>query len=108
MLLLLQLIYNFLERYGLSFSCGFSCACFSSFKGREIGNEKMIGVLDLHKISYKNVDARGLITGFQFIQVYLSCSIYNSSAWKYIRGICGWSEAQWASKENDQCYTALT
>lgn len=29
----------------------------------------MIGVLDLQNISYKNVDARGLITGFQFLQV---------------------------------------
>ncbi|KAK7308654.1 hypothetical protein VNO77_42274 [Canavalia gladiata] len=42
----------------------------SGFKGREIGNEKLIGVLDLQNISYKNVDARGLITGFQFLQAY--------------------------------------
>ncbi|KAK0574610.1 hypothetical protein LWI29_026178 [Acer saccharum] len=42
----------------------------SSFRGREIGNEKLIGVLDLQKITYKNIDARGLITGFQFLQAY--------------------------------------
>ncbi|KAM7487788.1 hypothetical protein LguiB_025272 [Lonicera macranthoides] len=42
----------------------------SSFRGREIGNEKLIAVLDLQKISYKNVDARGFITGFQFLQAY--------------------------------------
>lgn len=38
----------------------------SSFKG----NEKLIGVLDLQQITYKNVDARGLIIGFQFLQAY--------------------------------------
>ncbi|PON81816.1 CRAL-TRIO lipid binding domain containing protein [Trema orientale] len=42
----------------------------SSFKGREIGNEKLIGILDLQNISLKNVDARALITGFQFLQSY--------------------------------------
>ncbi|PSS13378.1 CRAL-TRIO domain-containing protein [Actinidia chinensis var. chinensis] len=42
----------------------------SSFKGREIGNEKLVGVLDLQQITYKNIDARGLITGFQFLQAY--------------------------------------
>ncbi|KAI3431218.1 uncharacterized protein J3R85_007950 [Psidium guajava] len=43
---------------------------FSSFKGREIGNEKVIIILDLQNISYKNIDVRGLITGFQFLQAY--------------------------------------
>lgn len=47
----------------------FSPCSFSSFKGREVGNEKLIGILDLQQLSYKNVDARGLITGFQFLQV---------------------------------------
>ncbi|KAK7848273.1 CRAL-TRIO domain-containing protein YKL091C [Quercus suber] len=42
----------------------------SAFKGREIGNEKLIGILDLQNIGYKNIDARGLITGFQFLQAY--------------------------------------
>ncbi|XP_059446102.1 CRAL-TRIO domain-containing protein YKL091C isoform X2 [Corylus avellana] len=42
----------------------------SSFKGREIGNEKLIGILDLQHITYRNIDARGLITGFQFLQAY--------------------------------------
>lgn len=42
----------------------------SSFKDREIGNEKLIGILDLQQITYKNIDPRGLITGFQFLQAY--------------------------------------
>lgn len=42
----------------------------SSFKGREIGNEKLIGIFDLQQITYRNIDARGLITGFQFLQAY--------------------------------------
>jgi len=42
----------------------------SSFKGSEIGNEKLIAVIDLKQISYKNIDARALITGFQFLQAY--------------------------------------
>ncbi|KAJ4846076.1 hypothetical protein Tsubulata_027400 [Turnera subulata] len=42
----------------------------SSFKGSEIGNEKLIAILDLQHIAYKNIDARGLITGFQFLQAY--------------------------------------
>ncbi|RZC58007.1 hypothetical protein C5167_005289 [Papaver somniferum] len=43
----------------------------SSFKdGKEIGNEKLVAILDLEKISYKNVDARGFIIGFQFLQAY--------------------------------------
>ncbi|KAA3483050.1 CRAL-TRIO domain-containing protein YKL091C-like protein [Gossypium australe] len=41
----------------------------SAVKGREIGNEKLVGVLDFQNITYRNVDARGLITGFQFLQV---------------------------------------
>ncbi|KAG6599921.1 hypothetical protein SDJN03_05154, partial [Cucurbita argyrosperma subsp. sororia] len=42
----------------------------SGSKGKEIGNEKWIAIVDLHQISYKNVDIRGLITGFQFLQNY--------------------------------------
>ncbi|KAK6146698.1 hypothetical protein DH2020_020567 [Rehmannia glutinosa] len=42
----------------------------SSIRGEEIGNEKLTVILDLQQISYKNVDARGLITGFQFLQAY--------------------------------------
>ena len=48
-----------------------NCLYFSSVKGREIGNEKLIGILDFQQVTYKNVDARGLITGFQFLQVML-------------------------------------
>lgn len=43
---------------------------FSGFREKEIGNEKLIGVIDLQKMSYKNIDARGLITGFQILQVH--------------------------------------
>ncbi|CAA0811502.1 Sec14p-like phosphatidylinositol transfer family protein [Striga hermonthica] len=46
------------------------CANFSAIQGEEIGNEKLTVILDLEKLSYKNVDARGLITGFQFLQAY--------------------------------------
>ncbi|XP_076937673.1 uncharacterized protein LOC143605462 [Bidens hawaiensis] len=41
----------------------------SGFKGKEIGDEKIIAILDLDQIGYNNVDARGFITGFQFLQV---------------------------------------
>ncbi|XP_050230918.1 CRAL-TRIO domain-containing protein YKL091C-like [Mercurialis annua] len=42
----------------------------SSFKGREIGNEKLIAIVDLQHISYKNIDTRGFIAGFQCLQAY--------------------------------------
>ncbi|CAM8979134.1 unnamed protein product [Rhodiola kirilowii] len=42
----------------------------SSFEGTETGNEKLVGILDVQGISYKNVDPRGLITAFQFLQNY--------------------------------------
>ncbi|XP_051149459.1 uncharacterized protein LOC127264114 [Andrographis paniculata] len=42
----------------------------SGFKGKEMGNEKIVCILDLDKLSYKNVDVRGMITGFQFLQGY--------------------------------------
>ncbi|XP_022146819.1 SEC14 cytosolic factor [Momordica charantia] len=42
----------------------------SAFQGREIGNEKLIAILDLQQLSYKNIDPRGLITGFQSLQAY--------------------------------------
>ncbi|KAI3744181.1 hypothetical protein L1987_57257 [Smallanthus sonchifolius] len=66
----------------------------SGFKGKEIGNEKLIGVLDLDQIGYKNIDARALITGFQFLQAYYperlkKCYILNMpwffvSIWKMV------------------------
>ncbi|KAL4362568.1 hypothetical protein GQ457_04G009980 [Hibiscus cannabinus] len=66
----------------------------SAAKGREIGNEKLIGVLDFQNITYKNVDARALITGFQFLQAYFperlaKCYILNMprffvSVWKMV------------------------
>ncbi|KAG9444506.1 hypothetical protein H6P81_015846 [Aristolochia fimbriata] len=42
----------------------------SGIKECEVGDEKLVGLLDLQNISYKNIDARGLITGFQFLQAY--------------------------------------
>ncbi|XP_049348595.1 uncharacterized protein LOC125813148 isoform X3 [Solanum verrucosum] len=46
----------------------------SSFNGRETGNEKLIGIVDLQDITYSNADLRGLITGFQFLQVRIVTS----------------------------------
>ncbi|VVA91376.1 unnamed protein product [Arabis nemorensis] len=42
----------------------------SGIKGKEAGDEKLVGVIDLANITYKNLDARGLITSFQFLQSY--------------------------------------
>uniref|UniRef100_A0A7N0TFF0 CRAL-TRIO domain-containing protein n=1 Tax=Kalanchoe fedtschenkoi TaxID=63787 RepID=A0A7N0TFF0_KALFE len=42
----------------------------SSFRGKEVGNEQLIAVLDLQGLAYKNVDPRGIITGFQLLQSY--------------------------------------
>ncbi|CAM8945502.1 unnamed protein product [Rhodiola kirilowii] len=66
----------------------------SSFTGQEVGNEKLIGVLDLGDLSYKNVDPRGIITGFQMLQSYYperlaKCYIINMpwffvSVWRMI------------------------
>ncbi|KAK8627650.1 hypothetical protein V6N13_135255 [Hibiscus sabdariffa] len=63
-------------------------------KGREVGNEKLIVILDFQTITYKNVDARGLITGFQFLQAYFperlaKCYILNMprffvSVWRMV------------------------
>ncbi|XP_031740901.1 uncharacterized protein LOC101222950 isoform X2 [Cucumis sativus] len=46
----------------------------SGCKGKEIGNEKWIAIVDLQQISYKNVDPRGLITAFQFLQILIVSS----------------------------------
>ncbi|KAD7116755.1 hypothetical protein E3N88_04023 [Mikania micrantha] len=64
------------------------------FKGKEFGNEKLIAVLDLNQLGYKNVDARGIITGFQFLQAYYPerlkrCYVLNMpwffvSVWKMV------------------------
>ncbi|EOA37031.1 hypothetical protein CARUB_v10010095mg [Capsella rubella] len=42
----------------------------SGIKGKEVGDEKLVAVIDLANITYKNLDARGLITAFQFLQSY--------------------------------------
>ncbi|KAF1001978.1 sec14 cytosolic factor-like isoform X2 [Apium graveolens] len=66
----------------------------SGFREKEIGNEKLMGIIDLQKMSYKNIDARGLITGFQILQSYYperlgKCFIINMpwffvSVWKLV------------------------
>ncbi|KAL5726665.1 hypothetical protein ACHQM5_009687 [Ranunculus cassubicifolius] len=38
--------------------------------GKETGDGKCIGILDLHKLSFKNVDVRGIKTGFQMLAAY--------------------------------------
>ncbi|EPS57491.1 hypothetical protein M569_17326, partial [Genlisea aurea] len=40
----------------------------SGFRGKETGKEKIVAILDLQEVCLKNIDARGLITGFQFLQ----------------------------------------
>ncbi|KAF8095114.1 hypothetical protein N665_0341s0038 [Sinapis alba] len=42
----------------------------SAIQGKEVGDEKVVGLLDLQNITYKNLDARGTIIGFQFLQAY--------------------------------------
>ncbi|XP_024988992.1 SEC14 cytosolic factor-like isoform X2 [Cynara cardunculus var. scolymus] len=42
----------------------------SAIRGNEIGNEKIVVIIDLQQVSYKNVDAHGLISAFQFLQAY--------------------------------------
>ncbi|CAH8382412.1 unnamed protein product [Eruca vesicaria subsp. sativa] len=42
----------------------------SGIRDKEVGDEKLVAVIDLSNISYKNLDARGFITGFQFLQSY--------------------------------------
>ncbi|KFK43752.1 hypothetical protein AALP_AA1G168200 [Arabis alpina] len=66
----------------------------SGIKGKEVGDEKLIGVIDLANITYKNLDARGLITGFQFLQSYYperlaKCYILHmpgffATVWKFV------------------------
>ncbi|KAJ9563874.1 hypothetical protein OSB04_009034 [Centaurea solstitialis] len=41
----------------------------SGIRGTEIGNEKIVAIIDLQKLGYKNVDAHGFISGFQFLQM---------------------------------------
>ncbi|CAN8312220.1 unnamed protein product [Cochlearia groenlandica] len=43
----------------------------SGIKGKEVvGDEKLVSVVDLANITYKNIDARAFITSFQFLQSY--------------------------------------
>ncbi|KAK6931650.1 CRAL-TRIO lipid binding domain [Dillenia turbinata] len=66
----------------------------SPFGGRVIGNEKLIAILDLQNLAYKNVDSHGIITGFQLVQDYYperlrKCFIVNMpwffvSVWKMV------------------------
>jgi hypothetical protein len=46
----------------------------------------LIAILDLQHISYKNIDARGMITGFQLLQVtilYIILTARKYSIWKW-------------------------
>ncbi|CAN8305173.1 unnamed protein product [Cochlearia groenlandica] len=66
----------------------------SGIKGKEVGDEKLVGVIDLANITHKNLDARGLITGFQFLQAYYperlsKCYILNMpgffvAVWRFV------------------------
>ncbi|KAJ9563872.1 hypothetical protein OSB04_009032 [Centaurea solstitialis] len=42
----------------------------SGIRGNQTGNEKIVAIIDLDQVRYKNVDAHGLISGFQFLQAY--------------------------------------
>uniref|UniRef100_A0A1J3IDZ1 CRAL-TRIO domain-containing protein n=1 Tax=Noccaea caerulescens TaxID=107243 RepID=A0A1J3IDZ1_NOCCA len=42
----------------------------SGIKGKEVGDEKLVAIMDLQNITYQNLDARGMITGFQLLQSY--------------------------------------
>lgn len=42
----------------------------SAIQGKEVGDEKVACLIDLQNITYKNLDARGTITGFQILQAY--------------------------------------
>ncbi|GJR94069.1 RNA-directed DNA polymerase, eukaryota [Tanacetum coccineum] len=66
----------------------------SGIKGTEIGNEKIVAILEMKDLSYKNVDTQGYISGFQFLQAYyperlarlyiLNMPRFFVSAWKMI------------------------
>ncbi|KAL7602900.1 SEC14 cytosolic factor [Lactuca sativa] len=42
----------------------------SGIRGQETGNEKIVAIIDMQQLTFKNVDAHGLISGFQFLQAY--------------------------------------
>ncbi|XP_051148583.1 SEC14 cytosolic factor-like [Andrographis paniculata] len=42
----------------------------SSLRGKEIGNEKSICIVDMENVTHKNIDIRGGITGFKTLQAY--------------------------------------
>ncbi|XP_071705565.1 CRAL-TRIO domain-containing protein C589.09, mitochondrial-like [Rutidosis leptorrhynchoides] len=66
----------------------------SGIRGKEIGNEKFIMVMDMQKLGYKNVDANGFISAFQILQTYypqrlvklyiLNMPWFFKSVWKMI------------------------
>uniref|UniRef100_M4EDE2 CRAL-TRIO domain-containing protein n=1 Tax=Brassica campestris TaxID=3711 RepID=M4EDE2_BRACM len=43
----------------------------SAIQGKEVGDEKVACLIDLQNITYKNLDARGTITGFQILQIVI-------------------------------------
>ncbi|KAJ0837780.1 putative CRAL-TRIO lipid binding domain, CRAL/TRIO domain superfamily [Helianthus annuus] len=66
----------------------------SGIKGTEIGNEKIVVIMDMQKLAYKNVDTHGFIAGFQILQSYyperlaklymLNMPWFFASVWKII------------------------
>ncbi|KAL8227713.1 hypothetical protein R6Q57_015297 [Mikania cordata] len=72
----------------------FEKALASGIKGKEIGNEKVVAILDLNHLAYKNVDTKGFITLFQTLQAYYPNRLeklymtnapwFFSSVWKLI------------------------
>ncbi|KAK1425466.1 hypothetical protein QVD17_20818 [Tagetes erecta] len=42
----------------------------SGIKGKEIGNEKVVVIMDMNQLAYKNVDTHGFISAFQILQAY--------------------------------------
>ncbi|XP_076884223.1 sec14 cytosolic factor-like [Bidens hawaiensis] len=42
----------------------------SGIKDKEIGNEKVIVIMDMQNLAYKNIDTHGFIAGFQMLQDY--------------------------------------
>ncbi|KAI7748973.1 hypothetical protein M8C21_033890 [Ambrosia artemisiifolia] len=66
----------------------------SGIKDKEIGNEKVVVIMDFRNLAYKNVDTQGFIAGFQILQAYyperlaklymLNMPWFFASAWKII------------------------
>ncbi|XP_076898967.1 sec14 cytosolic factor-like [Bidens hawaiensis] len=66
----------------------------SGIKDKEIGNEKVVVIMDMQNLAYKNIDTQGFIAGFQMLQDYfpgrlaklymVSMPWFFASVWKII------------------------